>query len=87
MVRLQLGKIEWYSENNHFKDVNRIDGMPTEFEWKIFPGFTTLGFIEKVQDVTKDLQCELEQFNYRIIFMSMFHDITWREKKEKQKGV
>ena len=21
--------IEWYSENNHFKDMNRIDGMPT----------------------------------------------------------
>ena len=38
-------KIEWYSKNNHFKDMNRIDGMPTEFEWKIFPGITTLGKI------------------------------------------
>ena len=37
-------KIKWYSENNHFKDMNRIDGMPTEFEWKIFPGITALGF-------------------------------------------
>ena len=26
-------KTEWYSENDHFKDMNRIDGMPTEFEW------------------------------------------------------
>ena len=34
-------KIEWYSENNHLKDMNRIDGKPTEFEWKIFPGITT----------------------------------------------
>ena len=24
------------------KVLNRIDGKPTEFEWKIFPGFTTL---------------------------------------------
>ena len=24
------------SESNHFMDMNRIDGMPTEFEWKIF---------------------------------------------------
>ena len=23
------------SENNHFKELNRIDGMQTEFEWKI----------------------------------------------------
>ena len=35
-------KIKWYFKNNHVKDLNRIDGKPTEFEWKIFPGFTTL---------------------------------------------
>ena len=28
-------KIGWCSENNHFKDMNRVDGMP-EFEWKYF---------------------------------------------------
>ena len=28
-----LQKIKWYSENNYFKEMNRIDGMPTEFEW------------------------------------------------------
>ena len=27
-------KIKWYSDNNHFNDMNRIDGMPMEFEWK-----------------------------------------------------
>ena len=44
MILLRLGraKIEWNSENNHFKDVNRMDGMPTEFEWKMFPGITAL---------------------------------------------
>ena len=62
--------IKWYSENNHFKDMNRIDGMPTEFEWKIFPGITTLGLLEKIQSPTRDLQCEPEHFNDRIIFMS-----------------
>ena len=40
-------KIKWYSENNHFKDMNRIDGVPTEFEWKIFPGIMTLCLLEK----------------------------------------
>ena len=25
-------KFKWYSENNHFKDMNRIDGMPTKFD-------------------------------------------------------
>ena len=36
-------KIKLYSENSHSKEMNRIDGVPTEFEWKIFPGITTLG--------------------------------------------
>ena len=64
-------KIKWYSEDNHFNDMNRIDGMPTEFEWKIFPGITTLGLLEKTQSLMRDLQSE------PIIFMSMFHDIVW----------
>ena len=37
----------WYLENRHFKDMNRIDGEPMEFEWKIFPGITTLGLLEE----------------------------------------
>ena len=36
LVATCKSKIKWYSENIHFKDVIRIDGMPTEFEWKIF---------------------------------------------------
>ena len=36
LIATWKSKIEWHSENNHFKDMNRIDGMPTEFEWKIF---------------------------------------------------
>ena len=60
-------KIEWCSENNHFKDMNRIDDMPTEFEWKIFPGIMTLGLLEKIQSLMRDLQCEPEHFTDRII--------------------
>ena len=51
-------KIKWNSENNHFKDMNRIDGMPTEFEWKIFPGIVTLGLLEKIQSLMRDFQCK-----------------------------
>ena len=32
--------------------MNRIGGMPTEFEWKIFPGITALGLLEKIQKTT-----------------------------------
>ena len=34
-ILLQLGRTKpnGMRENNHSKDMNRIDGMPTEFEW------------------------------------------------------
>ena len=60
--------------------MNRIDGMPTELEWKMFPGITTLGLLEKIQSLMRDLQCEPEHFKDRIIFMSMYNYIAWREK-------
>ena len=63
--------------------MNRIDGMPTEFEWKIFPEIMTLGFLEKIQSLMRDLQCELEDFTDRIIFMSMYNDIEWGAKGNK----
>ena len=73
-------KIFWYSENNHFKDMNRIDGMPTEFEWKI----TALCLHEKIQSLMTDLQCEPENFKGRIIFMSMYNDKAWKAKGNKE---
>ena len=33
-----------------------------KFEWKIFPGFTTLGSLEETQIFVSDLQCESVQF-------------------------
>ena len=48
------------------------------------PRFMTLGLLEKIQDLMKDLQCELEQFSDRIIFMSMYNDIAWSEEETTQ---
>ena len=49
-----------------------------EFEWNIFPGFTTLQLISKVQKFLTKMGEKPEQFTRRIIFMSMFNDIIWR---------
>ena len=45
-----------------------------EFEWNIFPGFSTLELVREVQKVMSNMG-EPEQFQGRIIFMSMFDDI------------
>ena len=78
-------KIEWYLENNHFKELNRIDGMQTEFGWKIFPVFTTLDILDEIQKIMEDIQCEPEQFNDRFMFMSMYNDVVWGEKGNTEK--
>ena len=80
LIATWKSKIKWYSENNYFKDMNRLDGMPTEFEWKIFPGITALGLLEKIQNLMRDLQCEPEHFKDRIIFMSMCNGVAWQAK-------
>ena len=55
-----MKKIKLYSQNNYLKELNRIDGMQTEFEWKISTGFTTLGILEDIQKIMKSIQCEPE---------------------------
>ena len=43
-------KIKWYIENHHLKDLNRIDGESMEFEWKIYPRFTTFDLLTQIQE-------------------------------------
>ena len=73
-------KNNWYSENNHFKKLNRIDGTPTKLEWETFPGMTTLDLLEKIQSLMRDLH-----FVNKIIFMSMYTDSAWQEKGNKER--
>ena len=79
-IEVWKNEIKRFLENNDLKDLDRIDGWPTEFEWQIFTGFTTLSHLEEIQKLMKHLQCEPEQFNDRIIFMSMYNDIVCGEK-------
>ena len=54
-----------------YKDYDAINGESTEFEWNIFPGFTTLQLCDKVSD----LLSSMGSFTGRILFVSMFNDI------------
>ena len=48
-----------------------------EFEWNIFPGFNTLQLSHEVKNLLLRLDETPENFTGRIIFMSMFDDISW----------
>ena len=55
-----------------------------EFELKNFPGFTSLQILAEIQKMMNEMQCEPERFTGRIILMSMYNDIVWRDKENKE---
>ena len=55
-----------------------------EFEWNIFPGFNKLQHSQKVQESLLRLSVTPEKYTGRIIFMSMFNDISWGSKDANQ---
>ena len=52
-----------------------------EFEWNIFPGFNTLQLNEEVKSLLLRLDETPEKFTGRIVFMSMFNDISCGSKE------
>ena len=94
---LCLGRILQHPESNEawknriagvkaeksYRDYDVINGEPTEFEWNIFPGFTTLKLCGKINDLLSDLGETPETFTRRILFMSIFNDISCDRKGNK----
>ena len=67
-------RIEWIITDKSYRDYDGINGEPTELEWNIFTGFTTLQLCGKVTDLLSNLGETPETFTGRILFMSMFND-------------
>ena len=80
-------RIEWIITNINYRDSDGINGDPTEFEWNIFPGFTTLQLCGKVTDLLSDLGEAPETFTGRILLMSMFNDISCDTKDNEEECV
>ena len=60
-----------------YRDYDAINGESTEFEWNIFPGFTTLQLCDKISDLLSSMGQTPATFTGRILFMSMFNDISY----------
>ena len=94
---LCLGKVLQHPESNEAwknrvagvraerscRDYDAINGESTEFEWNIFPGFTTLQLCDKISNLLSSLGQSPETFTRRILFMSMFNDICCDRKDNK----
>ena len=80
-------RIGWIVTDKSYRDYDKINGEPTEFEWNIFPGFTTLQLCGKVTDLLSRLGETPETFTGRILFMSMFNDISCDKKGNEEECV
>ena len=69
-------RIEWITTSQSYRDFDGISGEPTEFEWNILPGFDMLQLCGEVKDLLSRLGETPENFTGRILFMSMFNDIS-----------
>ena len=66
-----------------YRTLDTIDGEPMDFEWNIFPRFTTLQLINRVHEFMTKMG-DPSQFKRRIIWMSMFNDIKWGSEDNEQ---
>ena len=61
----RLGRMK---SSQNYRNFDRIDGEPMDFEWNIFPGFNTLQLSEKVKNLLYRLGETPENFTGRILF-------------------
>ena len=66
LIPTKLGKTELQESDKSYRDYDAINGESTEFEWNIFPGFTTLQLCGKINDLLSDLGQTPETFTGRI---------------------
>ena len=74
------GHVATVQVENSFSELLGLDAEPIEFEWTIFPGFTALEILHKIQSDLEGAHSEPEEFSDKIIFMSMFNDIDLNKK-------
>ena len=79
----QLG---WFKDSPQYRTLDTIDGEPMEFEWNIFPRFTTLQLVGEVEKFMNKMS-DPAQYQGRVIFMSMFNDIAWGTKDNEQECI
>ena len=55
-------KLTWFKSSSQYRALDTIDGKPMEFEWNVFPGFTTLQLVREVQELLSRLSVEPENY-------------------------
>ena len=65
------------------RDIDGINGEATEFEWNIFPGFTTLQLYGKINDLLSDWGQTPETFTGRTIYVNVQWHLLWQKRQQR----
>ena len=79
----EKNRVAGFRAERNYSDFEDVSGETTELEWNIFPGFTTLQLCDRIIDLLSSLGQSPETFTGRILFMSMFNDISCDRKDNK----
>ena len=66
-------RLGWIESSSKYRNFDRIDGEPMEFEWNIFPGFNTLQLSEQVKSLLYRLGETPEKFTGSILYLFQRH--------------
>ena len=80
-------RLGWIKCSQNYRQFDRINGELMEFEWNIVPGFNTLQLREEVKRLLLRLNKTPGDFTVRIIFMSMYNDISCGSKDNEEECV
>ena len=61
-IKIWEGQVEEFKMYPSYKELLRIDGEAIEFEWNIFPGFSTLQILQEIQNDLEKRNIEPETF-------------------------
>ena len=67
-----------------YRDFEDVSGESTEFEWNIFPGFTSLQLCDKISNLLSSSGQTPESFTGRVLFTSKFNYILCDRKDNKE---
>ena len=74
--------------SDNCKNRNDTVGQSIDIEWHVCPGGTSVHILHKLQGFMLEIGHAHESFSERIIFASMFNEITnWESRKVQDKGL
>ena len=81
------GQVKEFKMSASCQELLEIDGEAIEFEWHLFPGFSSFQIFQESQNDLRKRNIEPEKFTDRIVFASMFNDIDWTKRRYSERCI